>query len=317
MKTRLASIGVSIGLALIAISLFSLGASPTAQAGSLLGSAPAALPGRALNAAPGLAPSSAPTFTVYLPLVQKNFSPVADIVLIPAGSFQMGCDPNHNQGNLCDGDNPLHTVHLDTYQIDKNLVTNAQYAQCVTAGGCTVPSDTSSSTHISYYGNATYSNYPVIWMTWNQASAFCSWTGKRLPTEAEWEKAARGSSDTRPYPWGDTAPNCTLANFKNSTGDCVGDTTAVGSYPSGASPYGVLDMAGNVWEWVNDWYSSTYYNSSPLNNPPGPTTGTLKVLRGGGWYNATAQYLRMAFRDYIGYGPTELNYVGFRCAATP
>jgi serine/threonine-protein kinase len=250
--------------------------------------------------------------TIYLPLILNgSIVPASEMVFIPAGTFQMGA----NDGWF--DEKPMHTVTLDAYYIDKMEVTNRQYTRCVAAGICAAPSLDFSSTRLTYYSNPTFADYPVIYVSWNDARNYCQWAGKRLPTEAEWEKAARGSSDIRNYPWGDAQPNCGLVNSYNDTTlkFCVGDTTAAGSYPVGASVYGVLDMAGNVKEWVNDWYKWDYYLTSPGVNPQGPTSGTEKVLRGGSWLSDW-DLIRVSYRDYYAPDNRYNNDFGFRCAST-
>ena len=195
-----------------------------------------------------------------------------EMVLVPAGEFPMGSEDGS------ENERPVHEVYLDAFYIDKYEVSNGQYEMCVKAGKCDAPSVTSSSTRDNYYGNPSYADYPVIFVTWYNAQDYCAWAGGRLPTEAEWEKAARGTDD-RTYPWGNGDPNCSLANsYNDDTGSyCVGDTSEVGSYPTGASPYGALDMTGNVAEWVSDWYSPDYYSNSPVSNPLGPASGDRNV----------------------------------------
>ena len=223
------------------------------------------------------------------------------MVYVPEGPFTMGSTSGQPD------EQPVHTVTLSAFWIDQTEVTNAQYAQCVQAGACQPPQNKSSSTRPSYYDNASFGEYPVIYVDWNQANSYCTWAGGRLPAEAEWEKAARGT-DNRTYPWGD-AIDMSYANYYNSN---VGDTSQVGSYKSGKSIYGAYDMAGNVWEWVADWYDENYYKNSPSSNPQGPDSGSYRVLRGGSWDNIE-NLLRVSFRGGSAPGG-RFDVIGFRCA---
>jgi formylglycine-generating enzyme required for sulfatase activity len=202
---------------------------------------------------------------------------------------------------------PEHLVYLSPYWIDRTEVTNGMYERCVRTGACQSPEKIRSKLRESYFSDPKYLEYPVIYVSWEDAAAYCQWADRRLPTEAEWEKAARGA-DRRDYPWGNNNPNGRLANF----GGLIGDTSRVGDYPAGISPYGVLDMAGNVAEWVADWFDDQYYASSVYKNPSGPASGEFRILRGGSWFSQ-ASSLRTTFRLW-NYPDLRSETVGFRCA---
>lgn len=235
------------------------------------------------------------------------------MVLIPATRYTMGCDPEHNNGYSCSNDElPQHDVSLSAFAIDIYEVTNAQYAACVAAGVCAAPVATASQAREDYFTNAEYANFPMINVKWEEAQTYCRWAGKRLPTEAEWELAARGSTP-KAYAWGDDTPDCTKANIYHdgTMTACVGDTVAVGSYPDGASEFGVMDMTGNVWEWVADSYIEDFYSLSPIDNPLAEDANQVKSVRGGGWAsNWLASRLASRAYDLTFYSGLDL---GFRC----
>jgi eukaryotic-like serine/threonine-protein kinase len=303
-------------------------------------SGPVAAPVESLAAQPNSAPALVltllptatllPTVTTALTLTPTSDRPTAGdsrvnpvdgakIVYLNEGEFSMGLTSSQIEYllSICTDckrssfaeSQPVHPVKVDAVWIYRTEVTNAMYAKCVEAGPCPPPRSLESNTRQNYYGNLAYDNYPVVHVAWAAADQYCRWAGGRLPTEAEWEKAARGV-DGRLFPWGDTAPNSQLANID----PFVGDTSEAGSYPPGASPYGVLDMAGNVWEWVADWYDPTYYNESLAVNPAGPASveKPLRSGRGGSWF-WSAGLASSGFRDWWE-SDKEDDGVGFRCA---
>jgi formylglycine-generating enzyme required for sulfatase activity len=223
------------------------------------------------------------------------------MVLIPAGEFSMGSE------NSSPAQKPVHQVYLDDYYLDKYEVTNIRYSGCVMVGKCKRP------TNDIEFSDPTLADYPVVFVDWSMAQTYCYWRGGRLPSEAEWEKAARGT-DGRIYPWGNNwIFDCVPANF----GGCNDSAKPVGSYPAGVSPYGIFEMAGNVWEWTGDWYAENYYASLlPLStNPTGPKTGFERVVRGGSWISFHA-YLENPNRDK--FDPIRaIATIGFRCAQSP
>ncbi len=224
--------------------------------------------------------------------------------LIPAGEFTMGSD---NIGDI--GSQPAHPVSLEAFYIDKYEVTNKDYDSCVYAGECRKPQRLGTATRETYYANLVYDDYPVIYVDWKMAKAYCEWRGARLPTEAEWEKAARGT-DARAYPWGNDKPDC---NFANIAG-CIGDTAAVDKYEKGQSIYGVYGMSGNVWEWTSSLFDLYPYNAT--DGREDPKSLSERIARGGSWHSeSNGGNVRTDTRLQLNPGST-LAYVGVRCALT-
>jgi formylglycine-generating enzyme required for sulfatase activity len=223
----------------------------------------------------------------------------------------MGCD--FTVDPLCGGSEfPYHPVYLDAFDIDRYEVTVLQYRECVEQGACSLPA----ADDYCNYALAGREYHPVNCVSWDQANTYCAWAGKRLPTEAEWEKAARGTDD-RLYPWGDATATCQYAVINDGGGDGCGTdgTLPVGSRPAGVSPYGIHDLAGNVLEWVADWYDYSYYWESPASNPTGPDSTDERSARGSGWFWNQARWSRASQRG--GFEPlSDGNGLGFRCASS-
>lgn len=218
------------------------------------------------------------------------------LVDIPAGPFFMGCDEALDPA--CEGDErPGHTVTLSRYAIDRYEVTNHLWAECQAALRCSSPTSSAGADP----------DLPVVGVTFDQAEALCAWRGMRLPTEAEWEKAARGDTTFRLYPWGDAPPDCTLAEGR-ACGDGI---VPVGSHPSGVSPYGVEDLAGNAWEWISDWYAVDTYETSPAEDPTGAVEEGKRVIRGVSLYASDAS-LRTGNREFA-IGEMSCPLCGLRC----
>jgi len=246
-----------------------------------------------------------PTATPY-PNAMRDSRNV-EMVLIPAGKFTMGS----NEGEI--DEKPAHSVYMDAYYIDKYEVTNGLYEICVQLNICRRPIDVSSYQRLSYFGDPEYVDYPVINVTLEMARVYCeTWRGARLPTEAEWEKAARGV-DGSTFPWGEEI-SCKYANYRDKTCERVRDTVSVTNFAQGVSDYGVYNMSGNVWEWVKDWYSPAYYLNSPDKNPTGPDHAVVGIyyIKRGGSFQDEWERLRSTNReknDPTNYGSN----LGFRC----
>ena len=230
------------------------------------------------------------------------------MVFVPEGEFEMGSS-NDNPD-----EQPVHTVYLDSYWIDQTEVTNVMYERCVDAGVCSLPRKLTQALG-TYFGISGFGNFPVVYVNWTQADSYCQWAGGQLPTEAEGEKAARGT-DASIYPWGNTYDRTLLNHNRGGVIYSISDvfTEAVGSYRYGGSPYGALDMAGNVWEWVADWYDESYYSNSPSNNPNGPDSGVYRVFRGGAYYDKNDD-VRTSYRKWALPG-ADNGGGGFRCAVS-
>lgn len=306
--------------------------------------APATKAPEATKASPPTdAPTKPPTASLGIGSTKVSEKDGMTLLYVPAGKSPMGASSADSQA--LNNEKPLSEITLDAYWIDQTEVTNAMFAKCVADGGCAEPRKMVGTDRNHYYDNPDMADYPIIYINWNNASDYCEWAGRRLPTEAEWEKAARGE-DNRVYPWGNEKLSCDLANYwawdyydtwNERAGEpkgCSQGPQKVGSYSRGASPYGALDMLGNVGEWVADWYQGDYYSIRPDINPKGPVSGQYRVVRGlMGWFTQQNQQwirhqghlydfadfqfnVRIGLRSY--YSESRAFYdLGFRCAATP
>lgn len=227
-----------------------------------------------------------------------EFVPSEGMAHVPEGTYRRGCDPDLDDCSILGTEEPAHEVFVSGFEIDIHPVTESEYAECVNDAACT---------EAHYDGDESGDDYPVVNVTSDQAMDYCQWVDKRLPTEAEWEKAARGT-DERIYPWGDDDPSCTLANYD----DCGEEIQPVGETPDGASPYGVEEMAGNVRNWAYDWFDGDYYEDSPSEDPMGPDSGDTRAVRGASWFWGESS-LRAATRHSME-TPGYSHETGFRCA---
>ena len=244
-----------------------------------------------------------PWFAMEAPAAAHEVDPVP-LVTIPAGEFLMGSPEGKGRAD----ERPQRAVYLDAFVIDQVEVTNARYMAFVKATGHRTPPNP--------YGTGPLQSIkgiehlPVVQTTWYDAKAYCMWAKKRLPTEAEWEKAARGT-DGRLYPWGNEPPTATRANFDREWED-EKTLHPVGSLPDGDSPYGVKDMAGNAREWVSDWYDADYYQHAPNRNPQGPDKkGVVRSIRGGSWHSPASDITTTA-RGRGGFA-LQTHGTGLRC----
>ena len=271
---------------------------------------------------------------------------ITNMVLIPAGEFVMGKEEEmsgHNHGGHdghhghhhkhkgVDFGKPAHKVVLNAYYIDKYEVTNSMFYEFIKDGGyenrdfwtndswnwkqengITAPNWWYKDESSNYKSSPHFPENPVTGLSWYEADAYAKWAGKSLPTEAQWEKAARGDKPGNIYPWGGEEPNCSHANFCIGKHDfCFESTAPVGSFKDGVSPYGIYDMSGNVWEWCKDWYSADFYSNSPHENPECTKPGAKKIMRGGSWVNEKS-FINSTFRQKA--KPDLRNYfTGFRC----
>lgn len=265
-----------------------------------------------------LAPQTHPERGMMLALLAKTQAakeiPI-EWVQVPAGEFEMGAEGDSASAD----EGPKHKVFVDAFLIGKHEVTNAQYHAFVHATRHRVPENCCDPKYNLWKGDtmaAGVEELPVINVSWDDAVAFCKWSGARLPTEAEWEKAARGT-DGRTYPWGNEPPSGNRANYSFDPVSMWEGPISLAKkdqYEFGRSPYGAFEMAGNVWEWVQDWYDENYYKSSPAKNPTGPAKGEAHVIRGASWRN-TADILRAANRNKQAPSDRQRRvYIGIRCA---